>query len=178
MQKGPERMVRATALPTFSFSDEKPGQSAPSVSRMLLGCPKSQPPCTGRGCRLSVPYRSRKKTWCTWQHRWTTTNVARYHRQRGETSASATTTCFNTGVSATVCLFSGGATQDALPGRRVWALDTLRCAVTRHGLGHNAPLRGACAFGLFVGTQLPLPRSYFEPLSFTKYSHLSYLTSI
>ena len=133
MQKGPERMVRATALPTFSFSDEKPGQSAPSVSRMLLGCPKSQPPCTGRGCRLSVPYRSRKKTWCTWQHRWTTTNVARYHRQRGETSASATTTCFNTGVSATVCLFSGGATQDALPGRRVWALDTLRCAVTRHG---------------------------------------------
>ena len=32
-----------------------------------------------------------------------------YKRERGEPSAFATTTCFNTGVGATVGLFSGGA---------------------------------------------------------------------
>ena len=66
-----------------------------------------------------------------------------YKRERGEPSAFATTTCFNTGVSATVGLFSGG------------AFDTIWWCL-----------------------QLPLPRSSLEPLSFTKYSHLSYLTSI
>ena len=62
------RGFRATALPTFSVLRHRTqGQSAPSFRRMLLGCPKSQPPCTGRGCRRSVPYRLTKTTLQTWQ---------------------------------------------------------------------------------------------------------------
>ena len=61
--------MRATALPTFSVLRHRTqGQSAPSFRRMLLGCPKSQPPCTGRGCRRSVPHRLTKKTLKTRQH--------------------------------------------------------------------------------------------------------------
>ena len=109
---------------------------------MLLGGPKSQPPCTGRGCCLSVPYRLRKKTWCTWQRGWTTTNVTRYQRKHGETLAPAAKACFDTGVGGTARSCFGGAIPGALPVAPRLGVGPLRGDRAWHR--RTAPQRGDC----------------------------------